>query len=85
VVNIVALLSKDFLVLVGAAIVIASPLAWLYMHNWLQDFAYRIAIGWWVFILAGGAAIVLALLTIGWQSVRAAKTDPVESIRRGQD
>jgi putative ABC transport system permease protein len=83
--GIVGLLSKDFLLLVGVAIVVASPLAWLYMHNWLQDFAYRITIGWWVFLVAGGAAIVLALLTIGWQSVRAAMADPVKSLRRGQD
>jgi putative ABC transport system permease protein len=55
------------------------------MHNWLQDFAYRISIGWWVFLLAGGAVIVLALLTIGWQSIRAAMADPVKSLRSGQD
>jgi len=83
--SIVGLLSRDFLVLVGVAIVVASPLAWLYMHNWLQDFAYRISIGWWVFLLAGGAVIVLALLTIGWQSIRAAMADPVKSLRSGQD
>jgi putative ABC transport system permease protein len=79
--SIVGLLSRDFLVLVGVAIVIASPLAWLYMRSWLQDFAYRMTIDWWVFLLAGAAAIVLALLTIGWQSVRAAMTDPVKSLR----
>ncbi len=83
--SIVRLLSKDFLVLVMVAIVIASPLAWLYMHNWLQDFAYRITIGWSVFLLAGGAAILLALLTIGWQSVRAAMSDPIDSLRNGQE
>jgi putative ABC transport system permease protein len=83
--SIVRLLSRDFLVLVGVAIVVASPLAWLYMHNWLQDFAYRTTIVWWVFLLAGAAAIVLALVTIGWQSVRAALADPVKSLRSGQD
>jgi putative ABC transport system permease protein len=67
---------------VAIAIVIACPMAWLYMHRWLQDFVYRISIGWWVFFAAGGAAILLALLTIGWQSVRSALANPVESLRR---
>ncbi len=79
--SIVTLLSRDFLQLVAIAIVIACPLAWLYMHRWLQDFVYRISIGWWVFLLAGGAAIALALLTIGWQSIRAAVVNPVKSLR----
>jgi putative ABC transport system permease protein len=83
--SIVALLSRDFLVLVVVGIVVASPLAWLYMHNWLQDFAYRITIGWSVFLLAGGAAIALAFLTIGWQSLRAAMADPIDSLRNGQE
>ena len=79
--SIITLLARDFLRLVGIAIVIASPLAWLYMHSWLQNYVYRIAIGWWVFLFAGGAAITLALLTIGWQSVRAAIANPVDSLR----
>jgi putative ABC transport system permease protein len=79
--SIITLLSRDFLRLVAIAIVVASPLAWLYMHSWLQRFAYRIAIGWWVFLIAGGAAVALALLTIGWQSVRAAIANPVDSLR----
>jgi putative ABC transport system permease protein len=79
--SIIALLSRDFLRLIGIAILVACPLAWLYMHSWLQSFVYRIAIGWWVFLLAGGAAVVLALVTIGWQSVRAALSNPVDSLR----
>lgn len=79
--SIVRLLSRDFLRLVFVAILIASPLAWLYMYSWLQDFVYRITIGWWVFLLAGAAAILLAVLTICGQSIRAAMANPVKSLR----
>ncbi|MBO0934648.1 ABC transporter permease [Fibrella aquatilis] len=79
--NIVSLLSKDFLKLVLVAIVIASPLAWYAMHRWLQDFAYKIEIRWWVFALAGGLAITIALLTVSYQSIRAALMNPVKSLR----
>ena len=79
--GIVALLSRDFLRLVLIAIVIASPLAGWGMYHWLQDFSYRIDMGWWVFVLAGGAALGLALLTIGWQAMRAAMRNPVASLR----
>ena len=79
--SIVTLLSRDFLRLVVIAIVIACPLAWVYMHSWLQDFVYRITIGWWVFVLAGVAAILLALVTIGGQAIRAAVSNPVDSLR----
>ena len=79
--SIIVLLSRDFLRLVVIAIVVASPLSWLYLRGWLQDFVYRIPIGWWVFVLAGGAAILLALVTIGWQAIRAAMANPVDSLR----
>ncbi|HET6256306.1 MAG TPA: ABC transporter permease [Puia sp.] len=79
--NIVALLSKDFLLLVGIAFVVASPVAWWVMHRWLQDFAYRIEIEWWVFVLAGVLAAVIALATISMQAVRAAVANPVKSLR----
>jgi len=79
--NIVALLSKDFLKLVIVAIVIATPLAWYLMHGWLEDFAYKIDIGWGVFALAGLLAIGIALLTVSFQSVKAALTNPVKSLR----
>ena len=79
--NIVVLLSKDFIKLVVVAIVIAIPVAWYILHNWLQDFAYRITISWWIFGLAGIVAIAVALATISFQAVRAASTNPVKSLR----
>ncbi|MFD1145208.1 ABC transporter permease [Larkinella insperata] len=79
--SIVALLSKDFLKLVMVALLIASPIAWYTMNQWLTDFAYKIAIQWWVFALAGGLAIVVALATVSFQSIRAALANPVNSLR----
>ena len=79
--SIVALLSKDFLKLVLIAIVIASPIAWYAMNRWLQDFAYKIDIEWWVFALAGLLAVVIAFLTVSFQSIKAALTNPVKSLR----
>ena len=79
--SIVALLSKDFLKLVLAAIVIASPIAWYLMDKWLSDFAYKITIDWWVFALTGGLAVAIALLTVSFQSIRAALMNPVKSLR----
>ena len=79
--SIVALLSKDFLKLVLIAIVIASPIAWYAMNRWLQDFAYKIDIEWWVFALAGLLAVGIALLTVSFQSIKAALMNPVKSLR----
>ncbi|PHN04117.1 ABC transporter permease [Flavilitoribacter nigricans] len=79
--GIVALLSRDFLKLVLIAMLIAAPLAWYFMERWLQDFAYRIDIHWWVFVLAGATAMAIALLTVGLRSLKAAFTNPVESLR----
>jgi putative ABC transport system permease protein len=79
--NLVFLLSKDFLYLVLIALVIAVPVAWWVMHNWLQDFAYRITIRWWVFALAGALAVLIALITVGVQALRAATANPVKSLR----
>ena len=79
--SIVTLLSKDFLKLVLIAIVIASPIAWYAMNRWLQDFAYKIDIEWWVFALAGLLAVGIALLTVSFQSVKAALMNPVKSLR----
>jgi putative ABC transport system permease protein len=79
--NIVLLLSKDFIKLVVIAIGIAVPIAWLILHYWLQDFAYRTTISWWVFGLAGMLAIIVALATISFQAVKAAGTNPVKSLR----
>ena len=79
--SIVTLLSKDFLKLVLLAIVIATPIAWYAMNRWLQDFAYKITIEWWVFALAGLLAVGIALLTVSFQSVKAALMNPVKSLR----
>jgi putative ABC transport system permease protein len=79
--NIVGLLSKDFLKLVLIAIVLASPIAWYAMSRWLRDFAYRIDIDWWVFALAGVLAVGIALLTVSFQSIKAALMNPVKSLR----
>lgn len=79
--SIVTLLSKDFLKLVLVAIVIASPLAWWAMSHWLEGFAYRVNLEWWVFAAAGTLAILIALLTVSFQSVKAALMNPVKSLR----
>ena len=79
--NIVMLLSRDFIKLVLIANVIAFPVAWWIMNNWLEDFAFRISIGWWIFISAGALAIVIAFITIGFQAVRAGIANPVKSLR----
>ncbi|SDT29632.1 putative ABC transport system permease protein [Mucilaginibacter mallensis] len=79
--NIVMLLASNFIRLVLIANLIAWPLAWWAMNKWLQDFAYRINIQWWVFVLAGGAAIMIAFFTVSFQSVKAAVANPVKSLR----
>ncbi|GAB3758287.1 ABC transporter permease [Spirosoma pomorum] len=79
--SIVGLLSKDFLKLVLVALILASPIAYYAMHRWLQDFAYRVDISWWVFGLAGLLAIGIALLTVSFQSIKAALLNPVKSLR----
>jgi putative ABC transport system permease protein len=79
--NIVNLLSKDFLKLVLIAVVIASPFAWLIMHKWLQDFAYRISITWWIFAVAAFTAALIALVTVSFQAIKAAISNPVISLR----
>jgi len=79
--NIAAMLSKDFVILVLIALVIASPVAWYFMNQWLQDFAYRINVSWWVFALAGIAALLIALITVSFQAIKAAIANPVKSLR----
>jgi predicted permease len=79
--GITSLLAKDFLKLVVIAIVIASPLAYYFMQQWLSDFAYRIDIQWWMFAIAGAAAVAIAFLTVSFQSVKAALANPVKSLR----
>ena len=79
--GIVHLLSKEFLTLLLVAFVIASPVAWWVMHNWLQDFSYRIGISWWMFLLAGTIAFLIAVFTVSYQAVKAAVANPVKSLR----
>ena len=75
------LLSREFIVLVGIAFAIAGPLAWWAMHQWLQQFAYRTAISWWIFVVSGMLAILIALATVCYQAIRAANTSPVKSLK----
>jgi len=79
--TIVGMLSKNFILLVLIAIALAAPIAWLAMHYWLQGFAYRVAISWWVFAVSGIGAILIAFITISFQSVKAALLNPVNSLR----
>ncbi len=79
--NVVSLLSKDFLKLIIAALILATPLAWYFMNKWLQGFAYRINISWWVFVIAAVAAISIALITVSFQAIKAALANPVKSLR----
>jgi putative ABC transport system permease protein len=81
VIQIVLLISKDFVLLVALASLIAFPIAWVAMKRWLEGFAYRIVIDWRVFLLAGAAAVAIALATIGYQTIRAALANPVKSLR----
>lgn len=80
--GIVLLLSKDFLRLVLVAVVIATPAAWYFMHRWLQNFEFHVNIHWWVFVIAGLVAVLIAFLTVSMQSVKAALANPVESLKR---
>jgi len=79
--GITAMLSRDFVKLVVIAILIASPIAWWAMNKWLQDFSYRIEIQWWTFSLAGASAILIALITVSSQAIRAASSNPVKALR----
>ena len=79
--GIVLLISKDFMKLTLIAIVVATPVAWYFMHNWLKDFAFRVNLQWWVFAAAGIAAMVIAFVTVGLQSVKAATMNPVKSLK----
>lgn len=79
--NIIVLLSKDFIRLIGIACVIAFPIAWWIMNNWLHDFSYRTPISVWIFVAAGGFALTIALVTISFQAIKAALRNPVKSLR----
>jgi putative ABC transport system permease protein len=79
--GIVGLLSKDFLKLIAISCLVAFPVSWWLMHNWLLNYQYRIEIGWWIFLAAGISAMLIALITISFQSVKAAIANPVRSLR----
>ena len=79
--DIAKMLSKDFLRLVIIAIIIATPLAWWAMNTWLQDFAYRVNVNWWIFALAGAIALIIAMITVSFQAIKAAMANPVKSLR----
>jgi len=79
--GVVLLLSKDFIKLVVISLLIASPVAWYFMNKWLQDFAYRVNIGWWIFGLAAIMVLSIAFITVSFQAIRAAVANPVKSLR----
>ena len=79
--GVVALLSKDFLKLILIALVLASPIAWWGMNQWLKESAYKTTFDWWFFALAGLLAVGIALLTVSFQSIKTALTDPIKSLR----
>jgi putative ABC transport system permease protein len=79
--NIIGMLSKDFLKLVTLSALIAFPLAWIAMHSWLQSFAYRVGLSWWIFILSWLISLFITMLTISFQAIRAAHANPVQTLR----
>jgi putative ABC transport system permease protein len=79
--DIFEMLSKDFLRLLILSICIASPIAWWAMNKWLRDFAYRINIGWWMFVAVGAICLLIALVTISFQAIKAAIANPVKSLK----
>jgi ABC-type antimicrobial peptide transport system permease subunit len=79
--NLWRLLSTEFFVLVLFSCIIAAPIAWYYLKNWLTNYDYRITIGWGVFVLAAAVALIITLLTVSFQAIKAAITNPVKSLR----
>ena len=79
--QIVAMITKDFMLLIITAFIVAVPLAWFAMYKWLQNFAYRTEISWWVFVLGAMVMIIMALFTLGFQTIKAAMANPVKSLR----
>jgi ABC-type antimicrobial peptide transport system permease subunit len=79
--NIIKLISSDFLKLIFIAIIIAIPVAWFGMNKWLEDYTYKVTISWWIFLIAGSVAILIALITVSFQAIKAAIANPVESLR----
>jgi putative ABC transport system permease protein len=81
IIEIMTMLNRDFIKWVAIAFLIACPIAWYAMHKWLENFAYKTTLSWWVFAAAGGIAMIIAIVTVSWQSWRAATRNPVESLR----
>jgi putative ABC transport system permease protein len=79
--QVTSLLSQEFIKLIGIAVLIAAPVAWWAMNKWLQDFTYRIAINGWVFIIAGLIVVIIAMVTISFQAIKAAVANPIQSLR----
>jgi putative ABC transport system permease protein len=79
--DIAMMLNRQFIRLVLLSLIIASPIAWILARHWLQDFAYRVEVGIWVFVVAGLGAVGIAVVTVGYQSIRAAMANPVNSLR----
>jgi ABC-type antimicrobial peptide transport system permease subunit len=79
--SIVYLFSKEFVVLISIAFLIAAPIAWYFMNHWLLDYAFRINISWWIFVIGGFLSILVALATVSYRAVRAAVVNPVQSLR----
>jgi putative ABC transport system permease protein len=79
--EIIFLLNKDIVIWVSIAFIVVCPIVWYIMHKWLQNFAYKMDLSWWVFVAAGSIALLIALLTVSWQSWRAATRNPVEALR----
>jgi putative ABC transport system permease protein len=75
------LLNSDFLKWLIISFVIACPIAWIVMHRWLQSFAYKTGLSWWIFMLAGMTALIITVITVSWQTWRAATRNPVEALR----
>ena len=79
--HIVTLFSREFVLLIGLAFLIAAPIAWFFMHRWLADYQYRIDISWWIFIVSGAAAVVIAVLSVSFQAIRAALSNPAKTLK----
>jgi len=79
--EVLTMLNRDFVIWVAIATIIAFPVGWFFMNKWLENFAYKTSLSWWIFAVAGLLALGIALLTVSWQSWRAATRNPVESLR----
>lgn len=78
---IIGLITKDFLKLILIALLIATPAAWYFMHEWLQNFAYRVSVGWWIFLAAGSFSLIMAFISVGYQALKASLMNPVDALR----